>query len=399
MNHIRKAHNMIAMEALQTGLPITLGSPTFIKVKGVARAIAEWAKEKVRPELRVLPVTYNKVTGNLEKSNFSDLSDVKLTVPGGLKGHMNAYVEGVFEAFLCVENISAEVLVPFSTWLSIRLASPGSLADVSAVKDLKNYAELPVSKAHSILSGFVDPNSRRTQLAMKEVYPSITVMKTSWDNINALATRYLETNPSKVLKLVNEISSKIDRLIAVIEAMPEKDARLSAQTATILSGICAQMAEGVDLYGQIGVLVRELAVCGCRQVEEIKEPAKRSGAKPSNMALESLDLGNGMMLEFGGHNIEYSQLIRIIDSSFIDRKLIPIEELEWVIEEGLAEAVLEPDMSGWENRMVYTIEREDGFFPVANPDVIAVAKAAGHLSVSAVNMTYDDLIAAIQSNR
>lgn len=397
MNNIRNTHKMIAMEALQVGLPIKLGSPTFLKVKGIAKAISQWAQDKVRPELRITPVTYNKVKVDLENSSYSDLSGTRITVPRGLKGHLNAYTETLFETFLLVENINKDLLNPFSIWLSLKLTSPGSLADASAVRDLKGYAEIPVSKAQSMLSGFVDPNSRREQAELQNVYPSITIMKTTWDNINALATRYLETNPTKVLKSVNEIADKIDRLIKVIEAMPEDQAKLSAQSAVVLSGICAQMAEAVDLYGIIGVLVRELSVVGMRNVEEVQPVAKTSGKRRKDMAMESLDLGAGVMLSFDGHPVDYDSLISLIDRKGSAPERLPIADFEWVIEENIAEAVVEGDMSSWANQMVYAIKFEGFFHPVANLNVIALASAAGHDSIEVVYIDYDTLLASLET--
>lgn len=393
MKNIQHAHNMIALEALQVGLPITLGSPTFIKVKGIARAISQWAGEKVRPELRVLPVIYSGIVKDLEQSNFNDLSSINITVPRGLKGDLNAYIEGVFDSFMIVENLSKDVLIPFSTWLSLRLVSPGSLNDVSSVKDLKNYTEVPVSKAQAILSQFVDPNSRVEKLPMGKVYPSISMMKVSWDNINALVTRYLETNPAKILKQVNEISGKIDRLINLIEDMPEDQVKLSAQATTVLSGICAQMAQAVDLYGQIGVLARELAVCGTRQTDELKTPAKTSRVKGLNMALESLDLGGGLTLSFDGHVVDYENLLNIIDRE--PQQRVPMEHLNWVIEDGLTEAVVESNMSGWDNKTVYIVKIDDCYFPVANMNVISAAAAAGHQSVPAVVCEHATIVKAL----
>lgn len=397
MNQIQTTHNMIAMEALQVGLPIKLGSPTFLKVKGIAKAISQWANDKVRPELRITPVTYNKVKVDLENSAYSDLSGTRITVPRGLKGYLNDYTETLFETFLIVENIQKDVLIPFSTWLSLKLVSPGSLADVSAVRDLRGYTEIPISKAQSMLSGFVDPNSRREATELKNVYPSITVMKTTWDNINALATRYLETNPTKVLQTVNDIAVKIDRLIKAIEALPEDQAKLSAQSTVVLSGICAQMAEAVDLYGIIGMLVRELSVVGMRNVEEVQPAAKISGKRRKDMAMESLDLGAGCMLSFDGHSVDYDSLISLIDRNGSSPQRLPIADFEWVIEEGLAEAVVEGDMSSWENSMVYAIKFDGFFYPVANLNVIALTAAAGHESIEVVYIDHDSLIASLST--
>lgn len=399
MNDIRRKHNMIAMEALQVGLPVNLGSPTFLKVKGIARAIAGWAQDKVRPELRIIPVTYNKIKPDLERANFMDLASVKISVPRGLKGHLNAYTEGLFESFLLVENVNQDVLLPFLTWLSLRLSSPGSLSDISAIKDLKNFKEVDTSKAAAILSGFVDPTSRRETLPMGEVYPSISVMKTSWDNVNALATRYLESNPSKILKTVNDIAVKIDRLIKAIEELPEDQAKLSAQSATILSGICATMAEAVDLYGNIGVLVREVSVCASRHVTELAPAAKTSGGRKGiDMAMESLDLGEDCTLTFDGFKVDYDQLIRIIDMNQTPDERLPISEFDWVVEEGLVDAIADADMSIWENQVVYAVKLEDCYYPVGNLNVIGLAAAAGHDSVRAMVIQHDDLVAQLSAN-
>lgn len=394
MNEFEIKSNMIAMEALQMGLPITLGSPTFLKVKGIAKAIAGWAREKVRPDMRVSMVSYAKIRKDMEKANVADLTGVKVTVPRGLKTYLNVYVEDLFDSFLLVENINNELLAPFSMWLSMMLASPQSLADASAVNDLKNYKEIPVDKVRTLLAKFVDPTSRRDTMEFKEVYPSLTVMKMTWDNINAMTTRYLETNPTRILKTVQEIAGKVDRLIHVVE---ENDGSLSGPSATIMAKLVAQMAEAVDMYGQIGVLVRELAVVGTRNVGELEKAIVGSSKKVSKMAMESLSFDNPM-LEFEGRKVDFETLKRII-YRFGEERLIPIEQFDWVIEEGVIEAAASGALNDYDERTVYAVFIGDTLLPVDNLEVIAMAAAAGHRSVQAQVIEKSTVIEVIDANK
>lgn len=387
MNELRNLSAMIATESLSTGLPVTLGSPTFLKVKGIARAIAGWAKDKIRPDMRLAVVSYSGIRADMEKANFADIMNVKVTVPRGLKGHLNAYVEELFDAFLLVENINQDLLTPFSMWLSLMLASPGSLKDASAIKDLKNYKEIPVDKAQAALGGFVDPTSRRDQAEVKGIYPSLSIMKITWDNVNALSTRYLETNPTKILKSVQEIAGKVDRLIKLVE---EEQGSFSGQSATALAKLVAKMAEAVDMYGQLGILIREVAVACSRHVGELEKAITQSASRTRTVALESLKFDK-LMLEFDGRKVDMTMLVRLIDHHG-EHRSIPMEELDWIVEEGIASARLETDSKDYENRMLYVIEFDDVLYPVENVNVVVAANAAGHASVEACVLTRQRLV-------
>lgn len=387
MNNFRNMSQMIATEALVEGLPISIGTPTFLKVKGIAKAIGGWAKDKIRPDMRLSVVGYSKIRTDLEKANYADIHNVKVTVPRGLKGHLNSYVEELFDAFLLVENLNQDILVPFSTWLSLMLSSPGSLQDATAIKDLKNFRDIPVDKVQASLGGFVDPTSRRDMLEVKNVYPSITIMKITWDNVNALSTRYLETNPTKILKSVQEIAGKVDRLIQVVE---EQNGTLSGQTATALAKLVAKMAEAVDMYGQLGILIREVAVACSRHVGELEKSIVASANRSRAVAMESLSLSD-MVFTVGGRKTDLETLVRIIDRHG-SSELVPMEDLVWVVEEEIATATLDEDSKNYENRMVYVVKYDDVLYPVENFNVIAAANAAGHASVECRVITSQRLI-------
>lgn len=395
MNEFEIKSEVIAMESLVAGLPVSLGTPTFLKVKGIAKAIAGWAREKVRPELRIAVVSYAKIRKDMEQSNMNDLAGVKVTVPRGLKTYLNVYVEELFDSFLMVENINNELLSPFSTWLSMMLASPRSLSESTAVNDLKGYKEIPVDKVRDNLSKFVDPTSRRDQIEVKDVYPSLTVMKISWDNINALTTRYLETNPTKIIKTVQDIAGKIDRLIQVVE---ENEGSFSGQAATIMAKLVAQMATAVDMYGQIGVLVREVAVAGSRHVGELEKSFKTGATRARSMALESLDLENPM-ISVAGRQVDFDSLKRII-WRYGNSTTLDIDQVDWMVEEGLAVAYTEGDEQSldYESRALYAVRIGDELLPVDNLNAVGMAVAAGHQSVLAQIIDHSKLVSVLDNN-
>jgi len=140
-------------------------------------------------------------------------------------------------------------------------------------------------------------------------------------------------------------------------------------------------------------------VCGSRHVGELQPAAKVSGGRKGiEMAMENLTLGSDCTLTFDGFKVDYDQLIRIIDMSGAMEERLPIADFEWVVEEGLVDAIAEGDMSIWENSVVYAVKLEDCYYPVANLNVIGLASAAGHESVQVICIDHDALVAQLSAN-
>lgn len=389
MNEIELKHRMIVAEALELGMVGGVVASVQSKLKGIANAIGTWAREKVRPEAKIPLVTYNDLVKGLVNAKYSDLATVKITVPRGLKGPLNEYTESLFDVLVLVENVEEQVLKPFNLWLSLRIAAPDTLATAATATDLKNFRELDVDLARQKLSKFVDPLGRMDRLQMQEVYGNVGVIKTTWDNANALATRYLETNPTRIVKLVKEIAEKVDRLITIMESGKDEGGnKISAQTATILSGICLNMSQSIDLYGQMGILVRELVVACDHQTKELKKPLSEVKMVKESLAEEQVLIVRDVRVPF----------------SFIANQLrwqleeeIGIRELTWIYDyvpfDPLMDGEVRDSMSGTSVGCVRIGER---FYPLFNTDLLAAYHAGGHHSVPIVYLTLDKLIGLYQ---
>lgn len=391
IKEIQIKHDMIAVEALGGGMVGGIASSVTAKLKGIANAFGDWARGKIRPEVKIPLVAYNAVVKDLAGSRFSDVSATKITTPRGLKGPLLPYTESLFDVLVKVENVEEEMLKPFNIWLSLRLASPDTLASAATVTDLKNFKEQDVEGSRIALSKFVDPLGRVDKLPLQEVYENLSQIKPTWDNANALATRYLETNPAKIVKLVQEIAGKIDRVITVLESgADEGNPKLSAQTAVILSGICANMSHAIDLYGQLGILIRELVVACDHQVAELKKPLAES--RKVSMKMESMVQVSEPVLKLGG--MEIPQQFVYDHVRWAISELVPIEDVAWVLDVLETDPLVGQEERSWEEEVVLAIRLGDRLYPVGNLEMLAAQKAAGVSSVRVASKTTESIINA-----
>lgn len=389
MNEVAHLHRMIVAEALGTGMVGGVVGSVTTKLRGVANSIGDWARNKVRPEIKIPLVTYNVLIKDMAVARYSDISTVKITTPRGLKGPLNVYAEALFDSLVKVENIEEEVLKPFSIWLSLRIAAPDSLSSAATVTDLKNFKEQDIEGVREALGKLVDPTGRVDALPLQQVYESIGVIKPTWDNANALATRYLETNPQRIVKMVGEISGKIDRLIEIIEAgKDEGSAKLSAQTATILSGITMNMAMAVDLYGQLGILIRELVVACDHQVKELRKPLQDSAK--TTMVKESLVVDHEPAFVFGGikipHQFVYDQL------AWKEPTVVDISELDWIFDHVPCDPMVGEGERSWQDSKIGAIRIGTCLYPVHGLDMLAAMRTSAAPAVECLVMSVEDVV-------
>ena len=392
MNEIELKHQMIVAEALGHGMVGGIASSVTAKLKGIAGAVGDWARGKVRPEVKIPLVAYNNVLKDLAGSRFSDINAVKITTPRGLKGPLMPYTESLFDALVKVENIEEEVLKPFSIWLSLRIASPDTLTSATTVTDLKNFKEQDIEGTRAALGKFVDPTGRVDELPVQKVYDNLSSIKPTWDNANSLATRYLETNPTKIVKMVQEIAGKIDRVIDYLESgRDEGSPKLSAQTATILSGICMNMSMAIDLYGQIGILIRELVVACDRQVQELRKPLAES--RKVSMKTESLVSVSEGSFHFGGidipHKVVYDQL-----KWNASTEEVPLSDLTWVFEYLHRDPLVGGEIRDWGTDTVGAVRIGERLYPINNMDLLAAEHSAGSECISVAILTVEQIIKA-----
>lgn len=392
MKDVVNKHQMIVQEALTFGMVGEVANSVNAKLKGIAGAMGDWARGRIRPEIKIPLVAYNNIIKDLAGSRFSDISSVKLSTPRGLKGPLLSYTESLFDALVKVENIEEEVLKPFNIWLSLRIASPDTLASAATVTDLRHFKEQDIEGTRAALGKFVDPTGRVDSLKVQDVFENLSQIKPVWDNANALATRYLETNPTKIVKLCQEIAGKIDRVIDLIESgRDESGPKLSAQTATILSGICANMSQAVDLYGNIGILVRELVVACDHQVSELKKPLAES--RKISMKTESMVQVSEPSLQLGGVIIPHAFVSNYL-KTWPAADEISIKEVSWVFDVLESDPLVGGEERDWDQETVGAIRLGEVLYPVMNLDILAAQVQSGLDTVRACVASSEDIVAA-----
>lgn len=397
MKDVVNKHQMIVQEALTFGMVGDVANSVNAKLKGIAGAMGDWARGRIRPEIKIPLVAYNGVIKDLAGSRFSDIASIKLSAPRGLKGPLLSYTESLFDALVKVENIEEEVLKPFNIWLSLRIASPDTLASAATVTDLRHFKEQDIEGTRAALGKFVDPTGRVDNLKTQDIFENLSQIKPVWDNANALATRYLETNPTKIVKLCQEIAGKIDRVIEAIESgRDESGPKLSAQTATILSGICANMSQAVDLYGNIGILVRELVVACDYQVRELKKPLAES--RKISMKTESMVQVSEPSLQLGGVIIPHAFVANYLNTWPASDEL-DIKEVSWVFDVLERDPLVGGEERDWREETVGAIRLGEVLYPVTNLDLLAAQVQAGLETVRVAVASSESIVAAWTDQR
>lgn len=397
MKDVVNKHQMIVQEALTFGMVGDVANSVNSKLKGIAGAMGDWARGRIRPEIKIPLVAYNGVIKDLAGSRFSDIAGIKLSAPRGLKGPLLSYTESLFDALVKVENIEEEVLKPFNIWLSLRIASPDTLASAATVTDLRHFKEQDIEGTRAALGKFVDPTGRVDNLKTQDIFENLSQIKPVWDNANALATRYLETNPTKIVKLCQEIAGKIDRVIEAIESgRDESGPKLSAQTATILSGICANMSQAVDLYGNIGILVRELVVACDYQVRELKKPLAES--RKISMKTESMVQVSEPSLQLGGVIIPHVFVANYLNTWPASDEL-DIKEVSWVFDVLERDPLVGGEERDWREETVGAIRLGEVLYPVTNLDLLAAQVQAGLETVRVAVASSESIVAAWTDQR
>lgn len=393
MDHVKELelkNRMIAMEAMNLNVNI---DSIKNKLAGVAGTLASFVQDRVRPQAAIGLISYSQTLGGIEKVRYTDLYQMLMPVPRGLKVSMPDYVVGLTPMVAFAESLMSDVLIPFSTWLSLRIAAPESLATASTVTELKKFKDHDIELYRQNLINFIDPASRVEKLPLVKIYPSLSSIQPTWDNINALTTRYIATRPSKVVALVNEISVKITRLIDILEGNDRDfpDVKVSSQTVTIMASLCWKMAEEVDFYGVLGTLLREVTTACNLQSQALKGPIKeyaRANQK-AGMVLESFVPSKAGFTLNGTWITEedlYYAACKVVDHD----DPVNIEDVAWVLEHTHTPASPEEgyDPDSW----VTCVRFGDKLYPLMGLGYLATMKAEGAEAISVAILDPEDLI-------
>lgn len=385
VNSLDLKHRMIVTESFN--LTANIGS-IKAKLGAVAKTMSSYIEDKVRPQSAMSLVNYSVALQDLQKVRYTDVAGTKITVPRGLKVPMHQYVESMEEMVIFSEVLMVDVLMPFNTWLALRVAAPESLADAATVTDLKKFKDHNIDKFKTSLAKSVDPMARVDVLPLNKVYPALGELQPSWNDLNTLISRYINTNPTKVVKLVQDISSKVNRLIDLIDERGD-EIKLNQQTITILSGMCWKMAEEVEFYGVLGTLLREASVASNHQAQEIKVAIKSAVAlnKANKVTVTEsfvepvepgFELHGKWFAESDLRSMAWSHEVRDVN----------IDQLAWALE-----FTGTPSRNtGFDpNEHVVAVEWDDKLYPLLGLDLLATVKVSGDQRVSCVVLDRSDL--------
>lgn len=393
MDHVKELElkkRMIAMEAMNLNVNI---DSIKAKLTGIAGTLTSFVQDRVRPQAAIGLISYSQTLGGLEKVRYTDLYQIPLAIPRGLKVTMPQYVEGLTPMVVFAESLMNEVLIPFSTWLSLRIAAPESLATASTVTQLKGFADHDIELYRSNLGKYLDPASRVEKLPLGKLYPNLASIQPTWDGLNALTTRYIATRPAKVVSVVNEIAVKINRLIDILEGKDRDfpDVKVSSQTITILSSLCWKMAEEVDFYGVLGTLIREVTTACNLQSLALKGPIKdhaRANQK-AGIILESFEPTQAGFT-FNGQWVTEEVLYWKAEDKVDHDEPVNIEDVAWVLEHTHTPAMPEEEFDPMS--YVTCVRFGDKLYPLMGLEYLATMKAGGAEAISVAVLDPEDLV-------
>lgn len=382
-------HKLIVAEAFSL-------TDNIAAVKGklgvMGKTLSDFVRDRVTPQSAISLINYSVALRDLPKVKYTDLMNTNINCPRGLKVMMPDYVAGLVPMLEFAEGVQKHVLEPFSVWLSLRIAAPESLKDNTTVQELKRFKDVDIEPFRAALGDMVDPTARVETMILGNQYPNLNSIQGTWKDANALIARYLDTRPAKVIKLVDEIATKVMRLVDIIEKDAESpDTRsLSGSTATTLSSLVYRLAVAIDFYGILGTQLTELSVACNYQAEKIKAGVKAAIKANGVIKTESFvnDTEGGIMLR--GQWFSESDL-RYLGKT--DRQDVAVSEMAWVFDHipQHGDNTEEAPADYWADAFVTAIRWNGQLYPVMNLELLSMAHQAGQPFVLTHIIEPDDL--------
>lgn len=387
-SHVKDLSNrniMIATEAISLKPNI---SAISAKLKGVVGVMGEWVSERVKPQPSMAMINYGYSLRDINKITYSDVSTTPISMPRGLRSNMPVYVASLVPMVEFCETLERDVLRPFSIWVSIRKAAPLSLKDSTNITELKGYKQVNVDGFRQKINELIDPSARVDKVPMSRLYPSLGSLEDTWKASNSLITRYMNTKPKNIIKLTEEISKNILFIVNQLEEMGEAE-KLAPASVAIMANLCYSMAAGVEFYGMVGQLLRELSVvCNNNNVElkKVIESAAKERSK-LKMATESFVKPPKQGIEIGGIWYDYASLSEVAKESGSD--LYGIEDVSWIFEYVDRDTI--EDIEATNDGLIIAVSLGGTMYPLTGLPYLKAAEKAGLSSVNIARIAAEDL--------
>lgn len=269
LDQLRHARDVISMEAIAGGnasdkaaerLPSFLDKAVEFLSHSVFNPIGDFFRTK---DLSWLAL-------NAPRKPFSEMRSLPVCVPQGFKGSLAEYGVALVKAVEEFQDLEKDVLSPFGSWISQRLADPQSL------KSLTNTLKIP---------GLQAPKLEATQKqldhyfpdkvdAKEIVYGEIIRRQADWselyNTVKKLNTLYTNGKFEAVQRKVPELSNLLGVLSNRMGEF-KQEYQFSSVTTEQLSKVTYSVAEQIEFYGVIRHRVEEFLKIVNDNVELVKK--------------------------------------------------------------------------------------------------------------------------------
>lgn len=387
-SHVKDLSNrnrIIATEAI--GLKPNI-SAISAKLKGVVGVMGEWVSERVKPQPSMALINYGYSLRDINKIAYSDVSGTVISMPRGLRSNMPVYVSELIPMVEYCETLERDILRPFSVWVSLRKAAPLSLKDSTNITELKNYKQVSVDGFRQKISELIDPAQRTDKVQMSRLYPSLGSLEDSWKASNSLIARYMNTKPKNIIKLTEDISKNILFIVKQLEEMGEAE-KLAPTSVAIMANLCYAMAAGVEFYGFVGQLLRELSVVANNNNVELKKVIESAAKERTKlkMATESFVKPPKTGIEIGGIWYDYRSLSEIAGDSGTD--LYDIKDVSWIFE--YVDRSTVEDIAPTDDAHIIAVSLGGTMYPLTGLPYLKASEIAGVSTVKIARIAAEDL--------
>ena len=207
---------------------------------------------------------------SLKNVNYVAVKDVTFTGPMGLQTTYVQYINEIENSVALSEKLVSDVLQPFSNWVAVMLSTPENLKSVSNLPIDTKALDKERDALVEHLVKVVDPKSPQTSFR----YGSLVSRNADWDIIvnktNDLASRLMLTDRKKIMRMVDDLTEMLSRLVERIEEDPETY-QLSGNTTSVLATLCYSAGKSLEQYSNSSVMVQELVTTVTRTVDELNK--------------------------------------------------------------------------------------------------------------------------------
>lgn len=269
LNSIRIQSELISLEALsgsQVFNAVAHRLPNyFADVKNFITNLT--AEEAPRLEL----VDSRKVEKLLAKTNYATLRPVTVFTPVGLKVSYLEYIEALEEASAITTKLTSECLNPFNVWLAVQLSNPTALSSLRSGLDIPGFVVHDISEVQRKLGKCFSQGGVSSQYT----YGQSVARNADWHacdvRINNLVTKHSSINPSEVVRLVQEVTANLDKLLLRLSEEPEIY-KLSGVTLDTISKLCYTIGVEIEFFSVITYQLQAMQVAfadSCKRIETV----------------------------------------------------------------------------------------------------------------------------------